>query len=112
MKRTGEFIGRNLCKKCLCPYLYVVEERDPIGVLSIGMISLYWIVFFIKTFTAWVGEQGNKTHHFYRCMMKSVSGHLTIFETSCLNHWNYRFSSVFKCHQFECTQYFATIKFE
>ena len=89
-----------------------MEERDPIGVLSIGMISLYWIVFFIKTFTAWVGEQGNKTHHFDRCMLKSISGNLPRLEISCLNHWNYSFSSGFKYHQFEFTQCLATIKFK
>ena len=40
MKRTGEFLGCNSCEKYLCPYIYVTEERDPRGVLSIIMASI------------------------------------------------------------------------
>ena len=111
-KITGELLGCDSCENNLPPYLYVTEERDPRGVLSIIMVSRYWIAFFIKTSTAWAGEQGNKTHHFDRCMLKSISGNLPRLETSCINHWNYSFSSGFKYHQFECTQCLATIKFK
>ena len=54
-KITGELLGCDSCENNLPPYLYVTEERDPRGVLSIIIVSRYWIAFFIKTSTAWAG---------------------------------------------------------
>eukprot|EP00978_Attheya_sp_CCMP212_P048559 scaffold542499_cov59-Attheya_sp.AAC.2 len=111
MKRTGELLGRDSCEKYLRPYLDVMDKPDPRGVLSVRMKSRYCIAFFIKKFMAWAQTQGSIQHHFDRCMLKTISGNLPRFETSCLNFWNYRFNSS-KCHQFQCTQCAAIIKFE
>eukprot|EP00978_Attheya_sp_CCMP212_P013309 scaffold33437_cov68-Attheya_sp.AAC.4 len=76
MKRNVDLLSRESCEKYLRPFLYVMDKLDPRGLLDIAMASKYWSSFFVRTFTAWAGTQGNTKHHFDRCMLKTISGNL------------------------------------
>ena len=89
-----------------------MEDTKPRGIFDIVMLPKYWIAFFVGKFTAWVGTQGKKQHNFDRCMLKIISGNLSIFETSSLPEWKYPFNSVLKCNHFECNRCGAVINFE
>eukprot|EP00978_Attheya_sp_CCMP212_P031809 scaffold121675_cov24-Attheya_sp.AAC.1 len=112
MKGNVDLLSRASCEKYLRPFLYVMDEQDPRGLLDIAMASKYWSAFFVKTFTAWAGTQGNTKHHFDRCMLKTTSGNLPRFEINVLKIWNYRFISKFKCHEFTCTGCEQHIRFD
>ena len=75
------------------------------------MKSKYWIAFFVKTFTAWAGTQGEKIHHFDHLMIKTISNKLPRFESSCLTQWKYGHIATFKCNKFECDTLGGLIKF-
>eukprot|EP00978_Attheya_sp_CCMP212_P025687 scaffold83123_cov48-Attheya_sp.AAC.1 len=112
MKRNIDLLSLESCEKYLRPFLYVMDEPDPRGLLDIAMASKYWSAFFVKTFTAWAGTQGNTKHHFDRCMLKTTSGNLPRFEINSLKIWKYHFIPRHKCHEFRCNGCEEKIRFE